>query len=94
VVNDASGVPKTTSAVYLLLSYGKNGHGAYPQAGGNARLANYISADADELTNCHCNTNAVDTGFSSIFVQKPLLAGAFDDIILYGTRADLRGGNE
>lgn len=93
-VNDASGIPKTTSAVYLLLSYGRNGHGAYPQAGGSTRLANYISADADELTNCHCNASAAAAGFSSVFVQKPSLDGAFDDIVLYGTRADLRGSSE
>lgn len=93
-VNDATGAAKDTSAVYLLLSHGKNGHGSYPRSGGTARLANYISADADELTNCHCDGSAVATAFSATFVQKPASISTFDDLLLYGTRADLRSSGE
>lgn len=94
-VKDATfGTVKTASAVYLLLSHGKNGHGAYSGSGGATRFSNSTSADADELTNCHCNGSAVDTGFSATFVQKPISVGAFDDLVVYGTRADLRSTSE
>lgn len=93
-VNDATGASKATSVVYLLLSHGKNRHGAYPRAGGSTRFANYSSADADELTNCHCNSSAAATAFSTTFVQKPISIGAYDDLVLYATRADLRSLSE
>lgn len=93
-VNDASGAAKTTSAVYLLLSFGKNGHGGYIRGGSSTRLANYISADADELTNCHCSSTAAATAFSATFVQKPISTGTFDDLVVYSTRADLRSFSE
>lgn len=93
-VNDASGAAKTTAAVYLLLSHGKNGHGGYNRSGGSTRFANYTSADATELTNCHCDSSAAATAFSATFVQKAASVTAFDDIVVYATRADLRGLNE
>lgn len=93
-VTGAASSAKTTGAVYLLLSFGKNGHGGYNRSGATARLANYISADNDELTNCHCNSSAAATAFSASFVQKPSSIGTFDDIVLYGTRADLRSLSE
>lgn len=93
-VNNAAATAKTNSAVYLLLSYGKNGHGSYPRSGGSSRLANYGSADSDELVNCHCNSTAAATAFSSTFVQKPSFLGGFDDIVLYKTRADLKASYE
>lgn len=93
-VNDTSGAAKTTGAVYLLLSHGKNGHGSYNRSGSSTRLANYISADTTELTNCHCNSSAAATAFSVTFVQKSASVAAFDDIVVYATRADLRGLNE
>ncbi len=93
-VTGAASAAKTTGAVYLLLSFGKNGHGGYSRNGATARLANYISADSDELTNCHCNSSAAATAFSASFVQKPMSIGAFDDIVVYATRADLRSLSE
>lgn len=93
-VKDLTGATKTTSAVYLLLSHGKNGHGGYGRSGGSARLANYISADLNELTNCHCNSSAVATAFALDFVQKIGTNGAFDDLVIYGTRADLSSLSE
>ncbi len=93
-VNNASGTARITSAAYLLISYGKNGHGAYPRIGGITRLSNYISSDADELTNCHCTTAGISGTFSASFVQKPLFLGQFDDIVSYSTRSDLRSFSE
>lgn len=92
-VKDATGAAKTSSAVYLLLSYGKNGQGGYNRSGSSTRLGS-ISSDADELTNCHCNANGTSGTFSSTFVQKPATIGVFDDLVLYAARADLRGFNE
>jgi|CXWL01.1.fsa_nt_gi prepilin-type N-terminal cleavage/methylation domain-containing protein len=93
-INDSTGAARTTSAVYALISFGKNGHGGYNRSGSSTRLANYISADADELTNCHCSSAAAATAFSSTFVQKPISTGTFDDLVLYATRADLRAPYE
>ncbi len=93
-VNDATGAAKTTSGVYLLLSFGKNGHGGYSRGGSSTRLANYISADSAELTNCHCDSSGAATAFSVTFVQKSATITAFDDLVVYGTRADLRSLNE
>lgn len=93
-VTGAGAGTKTTGAVYLLMSFGKNGHGGYIRNGSSTRLANYISADADELTNCHCNSSAAATAFAASFVQKPAQVSAFDDIVVYGTRADLLSFNE
>jgi hypothetical protein len=92
-INDASGAAKTTSAVYALLSFGANGHGAYPRAGGATRLSNYtvpVAPDAgDELLNCKCTNVAAAAGaVAASLVQKPAALGVFDDVVFYGTRAD------
>lgn len=92
-INDAGAGTRANNAVYLLLSYGKNGQGGYSRIGSSTRLGN-ISSDADELTNCHCNANGTSAAFSSTFVQKPSTIATFDDLVLYGTRADLRSSNE
>ncbi len=55
-VNDQSGNPKTTRAAYVLVSFGANGHGAWPRNG--AAIGSRISSGSnnpDELTNCNCS---------------------------------------
>ena len=54
-VNDQSGNPKTTRAAYVLVSFGANGHGAWPRNG--AAIGSRISSgsrNADEGKNCDC----------------------------------------
>ncbi len=105
-VRNAAGNPKTTMAVYVLLSYGKNGHGAFPRKGGTARVqaksaqGTSGSVNVDELQNCHCTQAAAAALFDIIFVQKlPTQTpgspqDSFDDIVTYQTRVDLRSATE
>ncbi len=91
-VNDASGAARSTTAIYVIVSHGANGHGAY-SSGGIA--VNAKSTNADEQANCHCDNSAAHTGGAGIlspvtYVQKaPTIATAgslltgFDDIVTY-----------
>lgn len=98
-INDASGNAKTTLAAYVLLSHGSNGHGAYSRAGGVARI-NMASANLDEQENCDCSVNVVATGLDGVFVQKDPSQGflasrnVYDDVLMFGTRSDLRTAAE
>jgi hypothetical protein len=105
-VNDQSGNAKTTTAAYVLASFGPNGHGAFPRNGAalNARI-NAGSNHADELKNCDCTNAAVSNAIipAGTFVQEqPNQTAAhltdptyfFDDVVAYGTRSDLRGPTE
>jgi prepilin-type N-terminal cleavage/methylation domain-containing protein len=105
-VNDASGHAKTTTAAYVLVSFGPNGHGAFPRNGAalNARISSG-SNHADELANCDCTNGGVSNAIipAGTFVQEqPDQTAAhltdptyfFDDIVAYGTRSDLRSPAE
>lgn len=94
-IKNAAGQDITTNAVYALISFGKNGHGAYSRDGASRR--SYGSTNADEQTNCFCNSSAVTAGSPTLgtFIQKQPeqvsgspLAG-FDDIVVFKRRADL-----
>lgn len=96
-VNDASGVARTTGAIYALISHGPNGHGAYT-AGGVTTTSG--SKSADELTNCHCTSAGVyNSAYAPLYVQKlpqydsgqtgnPLYY--FDDLVSYKERWQMR----
>lgn len=66
-------------AIYLLLSFGPNGHGAWPKAGGTTRLSAVPDpgdpgrpiTNADELANCHCTgaPTVSATAYDNTFVQ-------------------------
>jgi prepilin-type N-terminal cleavage/methylation domain-containing protein len=87
--------------VYALVSFGPNGHGAYPCQGGAARLSSG-SVNADELKNCHCDSAGASTGFDGTFVQHavtqdpatPDHTDDFDDIVAYSTRFNLASPKE
>jgi prepilin-type N-terminal cleavage/methylation domain-containing protein len=103
-VNDSSGNAKTTTAAYVLLSMGPNGHGALPRGSGTANLniaasrINVGSVNTDEQNNCDCSSSAAATGLDGVFVQKtatqdsttPNHTNDFDDAVAFGTRSDLR----
>ncbi len=93
-IKNEQGVANTILAGYVVLSYGANGHGAFPRKGGATRV-NSGSINTDELDNCNCDSNAADTGLNSSFVQKDIALNpansldAFDDLLVYGTRVDM-----
>ncbi|MGA8614352.1 MAG: hypothetical protein WB760_22290, partial [Xanthobacteraceae bacterium] len=105
-VNDQSGNAKTTQAAYVLVSFGPNGHGAWPRNG--AAIGSRISSGSnhpDELTNCNCSNAAVTNAAipAGTFVQEQpnQYAGHlgdpsyyFDDIVAFGTRSDLAAPGE
>jgi type II secretory pathway pseudopilin PulG len=90
---DAARAVRSTSAAYALISYGKNGHGAYP-ATGSTRYSTG-SANADELFNCHCTSAAANDTYDGNYVQRNqnlnavTAANYFDDIVRYKERWQL-----
>ncbi len=90
-IKDASGAYRSSSAVYALISYGLNGHGGY---GNDGARYNKGATGADELTNCHCTSAAVDSAYNGDYVQRspnPYIWGTdyFDDIVRYKERWQL-----
>ncbi len=95
-IKDEQGGTATNLAGYVVVSFGPNGHGAYPRKGGNVRIG-AGSTNVDELNNCDCNSALppASTGLDGVFVQKNATLNpgnavdAFDDIVVYATRADM-----
>jgi len=91
----------TTQADYALVSFGPNGHGAYPRGSGSSNLdvvtsrISTASTNTGELENCDCDSSAATTTFNGTFVQKAPtqdstnVLNAFDDVVVYGTRDTL-----
>jgi prepilin-type N-terminal cleavage/methylation domain-containing protein len=86
-VNDATETARTTDAAYALISHGANGHGGFTS---NGVVYNGGSTNADELTNCHCNSSGSATTYSGTYVEKLPTASSgtytnsFDDIVTFG----------
>ena len=93
-IKNEQGIASTQLAAYVLISFGPDGHGAFPRKGGSTRI-NAGVVNADELNNCDCSTAVAATGLDGIFVQKSTTLNpsntldSFDDIVVYGTRVDL-----
>ena len=93
---------RTTGAVYVLVSHGKNGHGAYTRNGirQNTGATSLQSTNVDELQNCDCSTAVASTGLNGIYVQKPPTEDAtnpnnsFDDIVSYKSRWQMQTGQD
>ncbi len=103
VNSNATGAAITTTAAFVLVSYGPNGHGGYAGALGSGTSARFNGGitNTNELLNCKCdNVAAVVTTTPATFVQgdpDPDPADAlnnFDDLVMFATRADLRDGDE
>lgn len=95
-VQDANGNPRSDKAVYVLLSHGENGHGAYLRNGGTLNA---------ESTNTQEQENAnVDAAFAaardSVFVMRgeyrnPVdFDDRFDDILRYRERWKMPAGSD
>ena len=93
-ISDTSAVPQTitTGALYALISYGQNGHGAYPRS--SVVRVNASSSDANELINCHCTHLAVDDASAYSHFAAGMIGATYDDIVTYATRAQLSGPKE
>jgi prepilin-type N-terminal cleavage/methylation domain-containing protein len=89
-VSNAGGGYRTQAGVYMLISYGPDGHGGYLKSGTRYFMG---SDNTAEQTNCHCNTTA-DTGtYLAQYVEQdptqttstdPL--SVFDDIVRFKER--------
>ncbi len=98
-VLDATGGIIEGRAIQLLLSHGKDGHGAWNRQG--ASRINAASTNANQWSNCSCNATLVATPvFDANFVQAPIpLDGSsttttFDDMVLFNTRRTLASPSE
>lgn len=103
-VKNSAGSAKTSLAAYVVISYGPNGHGAYQRNAAStiaARLS-FGTTNANELENCDCDDDGetVPAEIDGVFVQGPATESpstpktAFDDVVVYATRADLRSLRE
>jgi prepilin-type N-terminal cleavage/methylation domain-containing protein len=85
-VNDVNGKVRSDGAIYALISHGPNGHGAYSK---NGTLVSTGSVNANELTNCHCNSSGTQQTYSATYVQADPSSdpsnslNSFDDIVMY-----------
>ncbi len=104
-VTDAAAGPRSGinawhgGAIYMLMSHGPNGHGAYIT--GSTRISSG-STNFDEQTNCRCDNTAAAADPTSLpyFVQRDLTEDAgdvnnkFDDIVRFKERWQLQNGDD
>ncbi len=95
IVNDAAGKVRTSNAVYILISHGENGHGAFIKNGSSKRVNAYPLGNkwrnnfAGELENSHFSNEGVDQTYNNIFAAKSYMRDEsgngeyFDDIVRY-----------
>ncbi len=83
-INDSTGANITTQAIYVLISHGKNGYGAFKYTGNATQLAQPASPDAGEVSNAATSNGTLD----NIFVQRDTNA-TFDDTVRYKTKANI-----
>ena len=89
-VNDVNGTARsggvTGGSIYALVSQGPNGHGAYSK---NGTVISTGSVNANELTNCHCNSSGTLSTYSPTYVQADPSSDpsnsldSFDDLVTY-----------
>jgi prepilin-type N-terminal cleavage/methylation domain-containing protein len=73
-----------SEGVYVIISHGKNGHGAFKRNGGtnNADRLDMDSTDGSEQENAEYDENGSNTTYDATFVDKQQTT-SYDDIILY-----------
>ncbi len=90
---DQAGSTTTDKAVYVLLSHGMNGHGAYLPSG--QRLAANVT-NTSEQENCDCDSTAADATPDHIFVSGTYtetagdITNRFDDLVTLAVREQVR----
>lgn len=80
ISNDTAGNVITSNAAYILISHGKDGHGAYKKDGTQADEP----TDLNEIENGH-NSSA----FNASFIYKEQQTSNFDDIVRYKQKFQL-----
>jgi len=98
-INSAAGSTIVSNAVYVLLSHGKNGHGAYPHQGaalGTGRVVSATTPGTFEINNAlYTAAGANQTGAGVYYQQTENLStlssnvNYFDDILHYKTKYQL-----
>lgn len=94
-VSNTAGGSFTTEAVYIIISYGKDGIGAWRRAGGTARIEAQTKTSDFELENAHINTSGAHTAWDDEFYDDVIndgdvtaagkLTKYFDDIVKWKT---------
>src|SRR5262249_39070011 len=86
-----SGSP-TQGAIYVLMSYGPDGHGSYsPASKINAGVTN-----SQTLTNCHCDSSANSASYFGQYFQRSAKEDStggydvFDDVVRFKERSELQ----
>ena len=88
------GATRSTTADYVLISYGANGHGGYNN-NNPVTVVNASSTNSDEHTNCHCDSSAANTGYGGNYVQSDYAQSPtdvydkFDDVVRFRDRSQL-----
>ncbi len=86
-VKDAAGGDRSKGALYALIGYGEDGHGAFLRGGARHGTG---STNADQQQNCNCDASAAATAYDATYVQKEgAYASAtdqFDDSVRYKER--------
>lgn len=97
-VNGTGGALRSASAVYVLISAGKNGHGGYGRA---ATRFDAGSTNADEWSNCQSATatcGGAPASYNATFVQRleqadsAAVTNKFDDLVVYKLTGHLLAG--
>lgn len=87
---------RTREALYVLLSHGPNGHGAFMPGGVRYEAG---AEHPFEHENCDCDAGAAKTGYDARFIQSIALPGGtpaqgFDDILRWKELTHLRAQQE
>jgi prepilin-type N-terminal cleavage/methylation domain-containing protein len=98
-VNSTAGSSKTSTAIYAVVSFGADGHGAYTRRGTAGTKISTGSVNAGQLANCACDNAAVGGTFGDVLYQglpqgDPTTTSYFDDMVIYETRASMRSTTE
>ncbi|MBN8828155.1 MAG: type II secretion system protein [Sphingobacteriia bacterium] len=95
ILGTSGGSTIMSDAVLVIISHGRNGHGAFAQNGGSSRIVTKSGGISnDELENSHLSAVGANLGFDRTFVARNQLyndtpASNFDDIVYYKNRIQL-----
>lgn len=89
------GAPYVTNAVVVIISHGKNGHGAFSNNGGNGRIISKLGGiNADEQENAHLLMDGTNQPFNANYVSRNQAITEdfntnYDDIVYFKNKMQL-----